>query len=346
MEQRAAIKFCFKSGKTASETFEMMQKAYGSECLSRSKVFEWFSRFKNGRDSLEDDSRAGRPVTARNDENVNRVRALLDDNRRTSIKNIAGQLGIATGTVHSILHDDLNMRKVCAKFVPHHLTPEQKAQRAHASRNFIEAADMNENFLSNIITGDETWCFQYDPSTKRQSAEWRLSEENRPTKVRATKSKVKTMLIAFFDSRGIVHKEFVPTGQTVTGTFYVEVLTRLIARIRRVRPELYESGEWCLLHDNAPAHSSVIVRQFLAKKSVTILDHPPYSPDLAPADFMLFPKLKFALKGEHFQDVRTIQQNVTAVLNSIPVNDFQKAFQSLYDRSRECVARGGMYVEP
>ncbi|KAG5345713.1 GVQW3 protein, partial [Acromyrmex heyeri] len=52
MEQRAAIKFCFKLKKTPSETLELLQTAYGNECLSRSKVFEWYARFKAGRESL------------------------------------------------------------------------------------------------------------------------------------------------------------------------------------------------------------------------------------------------------------------------------------------------------
>ena len=102
-----------------------------------------------------------------------------------------------------------------------------------------------------------------------------------------------------------------------------------------------ESGEWTLLHDNAPAHSCVLVRQFLAKRRVTVLGYPPYSPDLAPADFCLFPKLKAVLKGNFFEDVETIQRNVTSALTSIPADEFPKIFQMLYNRSRECVVKRG-----
>jgi len=99
------------------------------------------------------------------------------------------------------------------------------------------------------------------------------------------------MWIAFFDSDGIIHKEFVPAGQTVNPAFYEEVLKRLLQRIHRVRPELHRAGQWMLLHDNAPAHCVIRVHQFLAQCCVPVLNHPLYSPYLAPADFFLFPRL-------------------------------------------------------
>ena len=83
-----------------------------------------------------------------------------------------------------------------------------------------------------------------------------------------------------------------------------------------------------LLHDNAPAHSTIHVRQFLAQKMVAMLDHPPYFPYLAPADYFLFPRLKAVIKDGHFADVNAIIECVTAVLRSIP----QEAFRKLYER--------------
>jgi len=134
------------------------------------------------------------------------------------------------------------------------------------------------------------------------------------TESRQQKSKVKTMLIAF-DSNGIIHKAFVPAGQTVNSAFYEEVLKRLLRRIHRLRPQLRRTGQWMLLH-NAPAHCPIRVCQFLAQRGVPLLDHPPYYPDLAHSD--LFPRLKSIVKGARFADVAAIQERVTAVLRSIP----------------------------
>jgi len=88
-----------------------------------------------------------------------------------------------------------------------------------------------------------------------------------------------------FDIKGIVHYEFVPTGQTVNQVYYLEVLERLREKVRRKRPELFANSSWILPHDNAPAHTALSVRTFLASKQMTVLEHPAYSPDLAPVTF-------------------------------------------------------------
>jgi hypothetical protein len=90
--------------------------------------------------------------------------------------------------------------------------------------------------------------------------------------------------IFFFDGRGVVHQEFVPR-QTVNGQFYLEVMKRLREAERRKRPEGWRDKTWMLHHDNAPAHTSLLIREFLAKHETTVVPQPPYSPDLAPADF-------------------------------------------------------------
>jgi hypothetical protein len=87
---------------------------------------------------------------------------------------------------------------VCARFVPHSLTLDQKHQRAALSVEFVEMIDDDRNVLKTIVTGDESWCFMYDPETKRHSATWLSSKKPKAQKVRIQKSRVKTMLTAFF----------------------------------------------------------------------------------------------------------------------------------------------------
>ena len=161
-------------------------------------------------------------------------------------------------------------------------------------------------------------------------------------KVCLQKSKVKTMLVCFYDSKGIIH-EFVPEGQTVTGSFYLSVLEHLWKRIRRVRPEFSAPGSW-FLHDNAPVHRAVAVQEFLARKQVCVLNHPPCSL-IYPRDYFLFPKLKLPLKGRLFEDVQDIQGAVTSSLRAIPQEEVQRSFQSLLDRATRCIDAEGMYFE-
>jgi transposase len=125
-----------------------------------------------------------------------------------------------------------------------------------------------------------------------------------------SKSKVKTILICFFDIRSIIHFESVPEGTTVNQTFYMQMLRRFIVAVRSKRGELWRDRSLIRRHDNAPAHPSLRVTQFLAGKGISGTDHPPYSPDLAPADFWLFPELKSVLKAKRFSDLEDIKSSV------------------------------------
>lgn len=215
--------------------------------------------------------------------------------------------------------------------------------RIEHCKDIIKHARRDENFLKTIVTGDETWCFQYEPQTKRQSAEWRSPDEGNPKKSRLMKSKIKTMLICFYDSKGIIYKEFVPSGSTVNAEFYLNVLKRLLNRIRRVRPEYREPGSWRLLHDNAPSHRSSIITDFFTKNQIFLLQHSPYSPDLAPCDYFLF--LHLAMKGNRFASVEDIQRSTTTILNNIPIIDIKKSFDALVERANRCISVEGEYFE-
>jgi transposase len=163
-------------------------------------------------------------------------------------------------------------------------------------------------------------------------------------KVRMHKLRVKTMLTAFLDAKGNIHHEFIPEKQTVNGKFYKEKIKRLIAQVHRVRPEFQESGSWYLLHNNAPAHSSDVVYEFLVKRGIPFF-HPSYSPDLSRADVFSFPKLKIAMKGTRFEAVSSIQHTVTRQLKAIRVQAFSWAFDTLYERCKRCVGAGGDHIK-
>ncbi|KAL4142816.1 hypothetical protein QTP88_005213 [Uroleucon formosanum] len=273
-EQRCAIRFCFKLGHNATETFQKLQQAYGEDVLSRARVFRWFKAFSEGRELIEDEPRSGRPSTSKNDENIAKVRDLVRSDRRMTVRMIGEQLGLSHTTVHQILTVDLEMRKICAKMVPKILSQDQKDNRRDRCLDFLEQIANDHSFLERVITGDESWIFEYDPETKRQSQEWHTSASPRQKKGRMSKSKIKTMLICFFDSQGIVHKEFVPQGQTVNQHFYKEVLERLRKRVIRVRPNI--KNTWVLHHKNAPCHTAISVNQFLATKNIPVAPQPPY----------------------------------------------------------------------
>ena len=135
---------------------------------------------------------------------------------------------------------------------------------------------------------------------------------------------------------GIVHKEFVPSGQTVNQSFYQEVLERLRKRVACVRPGIART--WMLHHHNAPRHTAVSINEFLAEKNIPVVPQHPYSPDLSPRDLFLFPRPKNQLKGRHFGTFDNIQKSVTDELKGILVEVFQHCYEQWKQRLRRCVA--------
>ena len=96
----------------------------------------------------------------------------MRENRRLTVRSIAEQVNIDRETVRNILTEDLDMRKVCAKMGLNELTEEQKQRRVTICQDLL---DRQDDILSRVITGDETWVYQYDPETKRQSAQWKTA---------------------------------------------------------------------------------------------------------------------------------------------------------------------------
>ncbi|KAJ4428786.1 hypothetical protein ANN_25779 [Periplaneta americana] len=185
------------------------------------------------KETIEDEPRSGRSSTNRTPEMIEKVRQMLPQDRRLTLRLIAEELDISKDTVHTIICDDLD---------------EQKAKQMETSGDFISMCDQDPLLLKTIVTGDETWCNQFDPESKRQSMSWCSQTSPRPKKKLSAKIQ----------------------GQSINAAIYQSVLNRLLQRIRRVRPELHRTGKWMLLHDNAAAHCAIRVRQFLAQKMVAM----------------------------------------------------------------------------
>ncbi|UYV84670.1 hypothetical protein LAZ67_X003052 [Cordylochernes scorpioides] len=134
------------------------------------------------------------------------------------------------------------------------------------------------------------------------------------------------------DEAGVVHHEFLPQGRTVNKEYYLQVMRNLREAIRQKRPDLWKNKNWLLHHDNAPAHTSLLVCDFLAKNNTLMMPQPPYSPDLAPCDFFLFPKLNKLMKGRRYATLDEIKTASKEELKNILKNDFFKGFEDWKNR--------------
>ena len=233
---------------------------------------------------MESNSRSRRPSTSRTADNVECVKQMVHGNCQM----IADELEINCDSMWKIIMEDLGMQKICVKMVPKLLDDDQE-WHMEVCQDILKHLQTEPDLLQRVITADESWIFEYDLETKCQSLQWKYLSSPLPKKARQLRSKIKLMLIAFFDVRGIIHMEFLPQGQTVNQHVYKEILQHLLHSVCEMRCELWQDNAWLLYQDNAPAHNALSICQFLTKRNVTVLDHPPYSPDLAPCDFFCSP---------------------------------------------------------
>ena len=182
LEERYAIKFCFKLGKNATETYGMLQATFGASCVNRASVFVWHKRFKEGRESVRDDKRCGGSKEVRTPELIGQIKNFMDT------ETISALFDVSVGTVHTVIRKELKMLKICAKFVPWVLREDQKERRCHDSREMVELISSDPAVLDALVTCDESWIYCYDPETKRQSSQWTNAGSPRHKKARQNKS--------------------------------------------------------------------------------------------------------------------------------------------------------------
>ncbi|UYV63717.1 hypothetical protein LAZ67_2005415 [Cordylochernes scorpioides] len=385
-------------------------------------------------------------ILGKNAQNVQKITDLIKENPRTTLLELEQDTGISKTTIGRIVTKDLKLKKTPAKFIPRFLTNEQKLCRLATCENMLEITRTDPEWKDKIITGDETWVYDYDPETKRQYAEWRGQGEPRPKKSRILKSRKskpdvectgqswswvrdgipalgqqeteagldgsergqetgnhqkcrqffvrkecrrivnrfvaldetwahhftpeskqqsmqwrhsgspppkkakavpsagKVMVSVFWDSEGVLLLDFLNKGQTITGNYYAKLMTQLREAIREKR--IGKLSRKIVYHqDNAPSHLLLQAMAAIYDSGFEPLPHAPYSPDLAPADFHLFPHLKKSLSVIHFWSDEEVIDAVTSFFESLETSFFLEGIKALEHRWKKCIDLKGDYVE-
>ena len=340
------VKFYVKLGKSLSEIKADLDYVYGSQALSKPTISRWMKRFENERDTVKDDPRKERPRTSLSDEMVNKVQEYVNEDRRVTLRDIADTFDISYGSAQKILTERMGMQRVCARWVPKLLLPEQMGVRVQICTQWRDRYDAEGcRFLDKIVTCDETWVHFYEPENKRQSSVWKHKTSPSPIKARLSKSVGKVMCIIFFTSQEIILTHMVPEHSTVNGEYYSKLLKiNVLNAIRKKRPDLFPSG--FLLHqDNAPVHNSKVVRSAIQDMGIETLPHPPYSPDLAPCDFWLFPNMKDSLRGNRYESREELREALSGSLRVLSRDGLQHVMTSWVKRWDKCIRSGGSYFE-
>ncbi|PNF29610.1 hypothetical protein B7P43_G01634 [Cryptotermes secundus] len=170
-EQHSVIRFLCSEGMKPIEIYRRVKFQYGDACLSQQQVYEWSRKFANGVTSVEDAPRLGQAHRVVTPENTAAVEAIVRENRRVTLNEIAASLNISHGSARHIVHDMLQFHKVSARWVPRQLTPELKDRRIDACEELPWRFEREGvDFLARIVTGDETWVHFHQLETKPHTA--------------------------------------------------------------------------------------------------------------------------------------------------------------------------------
>jgi histone-lysine N-methyltransferase SETMAR len=191
---------------------------------------------------------------------------------------------------------------------------------------------------------DETWIHHYTPESKQQSKKWKEDGCSASKKPRSVPSAGKVVASVFWDAEGILFIDYLENGKTITGEYYSNLLTRLDEKIREKMPGL-QKKKIVFHQDNAPTHKNVLAMGKLRDVHYELLEHPPYSPDLAPSDFSLFPKLKLFLAGQRFSSNQEATAAVEGYFADLTKNHYRDRIMALEHCWNKCISLKGDYVE-
>ena len=193
-EVRTNIKFLVKLDWKGTEIIQALQTIYKDDASKKTCVYKWIERFRDGKEAVEDDEGNERQTTSKNNEKLDFVRNPVKENGQLTIFQIAETVGISVGSAHLILHDHLCLSKLSPQWVPKALCPNQLNLKSELSMAILLKIQADEDcFFDQIITGDETWVYQYDHETKQQSKQWLPHGSSGPIKFKSERSVKKVM---------------------------------------------------------------------------------------------------------------------------------------------------------
>jgi len=330
-------------GNSNKDIHNDLKTAFGDRAPPYKTVSRWAKRFRDGREDVEDDPRSGRPITAHTLTNIEIVRRLIEDDPHTTYIEIEAQTLLSQGTICTIIHDSLKLRKITCRWVPHDLTEENRKERVAACRENLRMFKENKWRLCDVITGDESWIYWRQIGRKSSNASWIGEDESPKTVVRRNQFEPKTMVSVFYKTTGLVHVHFLNKGETIDANIYINNCLKPVVRaINELRPT---SGTTNMKfhHDNARPHVAQSVKSYLKREGFLTIRHPPYSPDLAPSDFWLFDYIKRNLTDHTTQ--KSLEHEITAILQNIPKEEYLKTFNKWLERMELCIKNEGHYFE-
>lgn len=341
--KRYYIKIRVKLGIKPVDIHRELVSALGEDALSYDTVLRWANKFSAGREETKDDQRSGRPVTTYTNENIEKVRILVQQNPHITYDEIEEETSINRYSINEILHLALNLKKVTSRWVPHNLTDQNRQIRVEYCKENLAIYRDGPGRLCDILTEDESWFYHRKIGKKSSNACWIGEGETPKTVVRRNRFEPKTLFSIFFRTSGPVLVHAVPGGKTIDSNYYIENCLEPAFDAVSLKRKSVGTKSIKLLHDNAKPHCSQAVKNYLEHRSIKLIKHPPYSPDLAPCDYWLFDYIKCNLEDQI--DEESLIKAVTKILSTIPASEYKKTFDKWIERLELCANNEGHYFE-
>ena len=342
--QRHFIAGLCRSGKRPSEICAILRESYGEQSLSQARVYAHCKAFREGATSVADAQHSGRPRTSTDDNSKKIVLDYLTANPSATLREIEEVCSIPIASVSRLLKE-ASWSKICAKWVPRELTADHKERRVNCSKeNLSLCLQMgNDEFKRLVITMDETPLPMFNPLTKQQSMQWGPKGRQPPSKPRTSSWTRNVMCTVWFDAHGLLMVDYLPPKTTINAAYIQLELERLREIVLQKRRIMRDNP--FILWDNARPHAARATVDKVHELGFRLLNHPPYSPDLAIADFHLFGTMKQPMRGRIFSSRDEVISAANASLHNLPATFWEEGFNKLLQRYEKCVYLKGDYVE-
>jgi histone-lysine N-methyltransferase SETMAR len=265
-----------------TEIFKILRERDGKNSASMSMIYKWTKKFKEEMKIIPIKKKPGRKK--RYDSSF--VKNIMDESRNLSLREMERRTHVSRNTIKKIIHEDLGMKKRKKKYVPHILNNSQKRARIIKGRAILKLLKRKNSV---IITGDETWIYRKNPTRYC----WLYPHEEIEEIERKTISSEKLMMTSFISKNGVEFVDILSKNKNMDSNYFIyNILHPMIEKLK----DKYRGNDIFIHFDNAPIHKTEKCTKFIENNNISIVDHPAYSPDIAPCDFFFFGYLKDKLR--------------------------------------------------
>lgn len=303
--------------------------------MSNPTARRWFRKFKQGNNNFERKKGSGRYETF----DDNELKELVDSSPHLTLQEYGDILEVSKSAISKRMKL-LNYTSKRTFWVPHDLSVNNINKRKEMCIQLIEMNKINP-FLKRLMTSDESYVLYETPHHRN---EWSLKGLKPSSFPKGGLHPKKIMLCIWWDSEGIIYREFMKQNTTVNADKYCAQLLEVRKALLLKRPALINRNNVVFQHDNARPHVANKTRDLLKVFDWQVLPHPPYSPDIAPSDFHLFLHLKNELKGKKFKTTEEMIEHIDNFFQSKPKSFYYNAIQKLPILWGKIVENGGKYL--